>query len=121
MDLLTALAALLPLGVEAGRALIQRFIAPDQVKPATFSDLLELRRLDADMWRTMQGGDAQSYLWVAAVRQLQRPLFVAGVLAVWGYQAATGEVSDTVANMAGCVGFYLFGDRTLTYIKRGIQ
>lgn len=116
-DPITILAGLLPLGVEAGKALIQRYIAPDQVKPATFADLLALRQLDVQQWQAMQGAGEQSYLWVAAIRQLQRPLFVAGVLGAWVWQSATGEPSATVANMASAVGFYLFGDRTLFYIK----
>lgn len=116
-DPITMLAGLLPLGVELGKALIQRFAAPDQVKPATFEHLLDLQRLQLEQWKALQGGDATSYPWVAAVRQLQRPVFVAGVLAVWAVQAATGEPSDMVSNMASAVGFYLFGDRTLFYVK----
>lgn len=116
-DPITMLAGLLPLGVELGKALIQRFVAPDQVKPATFEHLLELQRMQLEQWKAMQGGDAPSYPWVAAVRQLQRPVFVAGVLLVWGWQAATGTPSDMVSNMASAVGFYLFGDRTLFYVK----
>lgn len=117
MDPLTALAALLPLGVEAGKAAIQRWLAPDQVKPLDFGQLIELKRLELEQWRAMQGGDAPSYLWVAAVRQLQRPIMVVAVLGTWAWQAASGEPSPAVSNMAGAVGFYLFGDRTLFYIK----
>lgn len=116
-DPITILAGLLPLGVEAGKALIQRYIAPDQVKPAAFTDLLQLKKMDLDQWQAMQGAGETSYPWVAAIRQLQRPLFVAGVLAAWCWQSATGEPSATVANMASAVGFYLFGDRTLFYMK----
>lgn len=116
MEPLTALAALLPLGVEAGKAAIQRWIAPDQVKPATFADLLELRRLDLEQFKALQGSSGGSYPWVEAIRQLQRPIFSAGVLAVWAYQATTGDTSAQVANMAAAVGFYLFGDRTLFYV-----
>lgn len=116
-DPVTMLAGLLPLGVELGKALIQRFVAPDQVKPATFDDLIRLQQLQLDQWKAMQGGDAPSYPWVAAVRQLQRPVFVAGVLVVWGVQSMLGQPSDMVSNMASAVGFYLFGDRTLFYVK----
>lgn len=117
MDPITALTALLPLGLEAGRAAIQRWIAPDRVKPADFGQLLELKRLELDQWTAMQGGSGQSYPWVEAVRQLQRPAMVVVVLGAWTFQAATGEVNDTVGNMAAAVGFYLFGDRTLFHIK----
>lgn len=119
MDPITALAALLPLGVEAGKAAIQRWLAPDTVKPATFADLLELRRLDLEQFKAMQPEGGAAWPWVEAVRQLQRPAFAACVLSVWVYQATSGEPSDTVANMAAAVGFYLFGDRTLFHIKRG--
>ena len=116
-DPITILAGLLPLGVEAGKALIQRYIAPEQVKPLDFQQLLNLKALELEQWKAMQGGGEQSYPWVAAIRQLQRPVFVSVVLLVWCAQAATGEPSATVSNMASAVGFYLFGDRTLFYIK----
>jgi hypothetical protein len=118
MDPITALAALLPLGVEAGKAAIQRWLAPDQVKPIDFAQLLQLKQLEIDQWKAMQGGGGVSYPWVEAIRQLQRPAMVVAVLGTWAWQAASGvDVSPTVANMAGAVGFYLFGDRTLFYVK----
>lgn len=117
MDPITALAALLPLGVEAGKAAIQRWLAPEQVKPVDFAQLLELRRTDLELFKAMQGGDGEAYPWVAAVRQLQRPVVVAAVLGTWAYQSISGEPSATVSNMAGVVAFYLFGDRTMFYIK----
>lgn len=117
MEPFTALAALLPLGVEAGKAAIQRWIAPDQVKPLDFEQHLQARQLDLQLFQAMQGGEGGTYPWVAAVRQLQRPAFAAVVTLVWAYQASGGAVADSVANMAAAVGFYLFGDRTLFYIK----
>ncbi|MCM3565920.1 hypothetical protein [Hydrogenophaga intermedia] len=116
MEPITALAALLPLGIEAGKAAIQRWLAPEQVKPVDFGQLLELRRIDLEQFKAMQGG-GESYRWVAAVRELQRPVFSAGVLAVWAWQASQGEPAQDVVNMASAVGFYLFGDRTLFYVK----
>jgi dsRNA-specific ribonuclease len=120
-DPITILAGLLPLGVEAGKAAIQRWLAPDQAKPLDFNQVLELKRLELEQWKAMQGGDAPSYQWVAAIRQLQRPLFAAAVVLAWCGQAVAGEPSPTVANMAAAVGFYLFGDRTLFYIKGGAK
>ena len=109
MDPLTALAALLPLGIEAGKGLIQRFIAPDQVKAVTHEDAMAARRLDLEFFHAMQGGEGASYPWVGAVRQLQRPAFAAVVVMVWAYQASSGTVNDTVTNMAAAVGFYQIG------------
>ena len=120
MELLTALTALLPLGIEAGKMAMQRWLAPETVKPGTFAEFLELQRMDLDRFKAMQGGAETSYPWVAAIRELQRPAFAAAVLGVWVYQAGFGlSVSDNVANMASAVGFYLFGDRTLFYSKAG--
>lgn len=115
MSLVTLLAALLPLGTEAGKYLIQRYLAPDQVKPGTFAELLQLRGQDLDLFKAMQGGDGDSYPWVAAIKQLQRPLFGVCVLSVWAWQEAHGGASSDVVNMASAFGFYLFGDRTLFY------
>lgn len=117
-DPVTLLAGLLPVGVEAAKALIQRYLVPDQVKPATFDEFLQLQAQQLDMWKAMQGGDAPSYLWVAAVRQLQRPAVLVVVSALWAYQEAfSGGASGTVTNAASCLWFYLFGDRTLFYAK----
>lgn len=115
MDPITALAALLPLGIEAGKYAIQRWLAPETVKPGTFAEFIDLERFKA-----MQGGAEVSYPWVAAIRELQRPLFAAAVIGTWVYQAGFAvEVSQDVANMASAVGFYLFGDRTLFYSRGG--
>lgn len=116
MDPITILTALLPVVIEGGKYAVQKWLAPESVKPGTFAEFLQLRAQDLEMFRAMQGGEGDSYRWVGAVRQLQRPLFAGAVLGTWCVQAATGEPSATVANMAGAVGFYLFGDRTLFYV-----
>jgi hypothetical protein len=115
MDPITILAALLPLVIEGGKYAVQKWLAPESVKPGTFAEFLQLRALDIEQFKAMQGGDGDSYRWVAAVRQLQRPIFAAAVLGTWVYQASGGSITPTVANMAGAVGFYLFGDRSLFY------
>lgn len=117
MDPITILAALLPLGIDAGKYAIQKWLAPESVKPGTFAELLQLRQLDVEQFKAMQGTGEASYPWVAAVRSLQRPAFAAAVLGVWVWQSSRGDVSADVANMASAVGFYLFGDRTLFHIK----
>ena len=117
MDPITILAALLPLGIDAGKFAIQKWLAPESVKPGTFTDLLQLRQLELEQFKAMQGTGEASYPWVAAVRSMQRPVFAAAVLGVWVWHASTGQVPETVANMAAAVGFYLFGDRTLFHAK----
>jgi hypothetical protein len=113
---LTLLSAFLPVGVEAAKALVQKHLAPDQVKPVDFGQLLEMRKLDLELWEKMQGGEAPSYLWVTAVRQLQRPVVVAAIIGVWVYHAPTMPI-QLVQDLGSCVIFYLFGDRVRAAYK----
>lgn len=121
MDPLTVLAAFGPLAVELGKSLIGRFIAPDTFKPATVDDWLKMRAADVDMFKAMQdqGGDT-GYPWVAAIIRLQRPAVAAIALTTWAYQSiyVPGGATETVSNFAACIGFYLFGDRTLFYARK---
>jgi hypothetical protein len=125
MDPITMLAAFGPLAVELGKGLIARFIAPADFKPATVADWLQMRAADLDLFKTMNeaGGAAPSYPWVEAVIRLQRPAVAAVALGTWALQELTMPTgaTDTTANFAAAVGFYLFGDRTLFHAKRAIS
>jgi hypothetical protein len=122
MDPLTALAAFGPLVVDLGKSLIARFIAPDEFKPATIEQYTQMRQVDLDMFKAMNeaGGSNPSYPWVEAVVRLMRPSIALIVLGTWCYMEITGDASDTVSNFASAVGFYLFGDRTLFYARKGL-
>lgn len=113
MEPLTILAAFAPVLVEAGKAAVQRFLTPDTVKATTVAEFIQLRQLDLQHFQALQGGSEPTYAWVGAVRQMQRPVFAAGVLIAWGFNTA----DPMLANMASSVGFYLFGDRTLFHIR----
>lgn len=121
MDPLTALAALAPLGVELGKGLISRFIAPDAFKPATIEQWARMRELDLAQFKAMgeAGGAQPSYPWVEAVVRMQRPAVAACVLGVWGWCSMAGTITPGIENFACAVGFYLFGDRTLFYARKG--
>jgi hypothetical protein len=121
MDPITLLAAFAPLAVDLGKSLISRFVAPDQFKPATIEQYVQVKQLDLDMFKALNdaGGTNQSYLWVEAVVRLQRPLVVAIALGVWAWSHSYGTPSGEVDNFAAIVGFYLFGDRTMFYAKNG--
>lgn len=121
MDPFTIAAALAPLVVDLGKALIGKFVGSD-FKPANVADWLAMQRMDIDRFTALNnaGGAGQSYQWVEAVVRLQRPLVAAVALAVWAYTRTSGVPSDAVDNFAGAVGFYLFGDRTLFY-ARGVK
>ena len=118
MDPLTALAALGPLVIDLGKAAIGKWMGGD-FKPANVGDWIAMQRQDIDRFKALNeaGGANPSYPWVEAIVRLQRPLVAAVALGVWAYTHGTGTATPEVDNFAGAVGFYLFGDRTLFYIR----
>jgi hypothetical protein len=120
MDPLTILAALGPLAVDLGKSLINRFIAPEQFKPATIEQYAKMRELDLEMFKAMNdaGGANPSYPWVEAIVRLMRPTVAILVLGTWAVMTLEGQSSSAVENFAAAIGFYLFGDRTLFYSRK---
>ena len=122
MDPITILAALGPVAVDLGKSLINRFIAPDQFKPATIEQYAKMKEIDLELFKTMNeaGGGNASYPWVEAIIRLMRPLIGIIVLSTWAYLAIVGhgEVNEQVSNFASVIGFYLFGERSLFYVKK---
>jgi hypothetical protein len=110
-DPITALAAFAPVIVKAGEALVQRFIAPDAVKPTNIGEVIELRKLDIEQFRILQDADkgGETFQWVEAIRKMQRPLVVVVLLAAF-VSNPTDEATTTLFSVAM---FYLFGERTL--------
>jgi len=124
---LTILAAFGPLIVDGGKALIQKYLAPDEFKPTNVDDYIRMRELDVRMFESINnaGGTNASYPWVEACIRLMRPAVSIIVLGVWAASHLdTGAFSmipvDSVDNFAAAIGFYLFGDRTLFYAKKGM-
>ena len=64
------------------------------------------------------GGGVPSYPWVEAITRLMRPGIGLIVLATWAYMHIHGTATPEVDNFASAVGFYLFGERSLFYIKK---
>jgi hypothetical protein len=122
MDPITILAALGPVAVDLGKSLINRFIAPDQFKPATIEQYAKMKEIDLEFFKTMNeaGGGNASYPWVEAIIRLMRPVIGIIVLSTWAYLAIVGdgEVNEQVSNFASVIGFYLFGERSLFYVKK---
>lgn len=121
MDPITILAALGPLAVDLGKSLISRYVAHDQFKPATIDDYAKMKQIDLDMFKAINeaGGTNPSYPWVEAIVRLMRPAVGLIVLGTWAYLKMNNQSSESVDNFASCIGFYLFGDRTLFYSKQG--
>lgn len=119
MDPITILAALAPLAVDLGKGLIGKFIGTD-FKPASIADWVTMQNTDLARFNAVNaaGGQNPSYPWVEAIVRLQRPIVAAVALGTWAYTRTYGTPSDAVDNFAACIGFYLFGDRTLFYAKQ---
>lgn len=122
VDPITLLATLGPLVVEFGKSAISRWIAPEVFKPATMADWLSMRQADIQLFQAMNaaGGAGTSYPWVEAIVRLQRPFVALLALGTWAWQevAMPGGATAGSANFAAAVGFYLFGDRTLFYVRK---
>lgn len=121
MDPITILAALGPVAVDLGKSLINKFIAPDQFKPATIEQYAQMKQIDLEFFKVMNeaGSGTTSYPWVEAIVRLMRPTIGLLVLGTWTYLAiyGNGNVPHEVSNFASVIGFYLFGERSLFYVK----
>lgn len=119
-DPITLVAGLVPLVMEAGKAAINRWIAPDQIKPTTVEDYEKIKETDLKMYQAITQADSggETYKWVEAIRKMQRPFVVVVVLSAWAYCHATGTAGAEIDNMASVIGFYLFGERTMFYMGK---
>lgn len=122
IDPVTIAAAGVPLIIEAGKAAIQKWLAPDTFKPATIEDYTKLKSIDLEWFKTLISADSggETYPWVEAIRKLQRPFVTVSVLFTWAYCHAANVPTDSIDNMAAAIGFYLFGDRTMFYVKQKV-
>jgi hypothetical protein len=115
IDPISLLSIFAPVAVEAGKAAVQRFIAPDQIKALSVEDRLKLDQADIDRLKVLAELDRPAenvYPWVSSVRALMRPAIAAGVTLKW----CIAPQSAALDFMVGCVWGYLFGERTM--VKR---
>jgi hypothetical protein len=121
-DPLSAAAVFGPLAVEAGKALINKYMAPGEFKPATIEQYVKMREIDLEMFKALNeaGGSNASYPWVDAIVRLMRPTVAVIVLGTWAYSKLAGTPSEAIDSFAAAIGFYLFGDRTLFYARKGL-
>jgi hypothetical protein len=121
-DPLSAAAVFGPLAVEAGKALINKYMAPGEFKPATIEQYVKMREIDLEMFKALNeaGGSNVSYPWVDAIVRLMRPTVAVIVLGTWAYSKLAGTPSEAIDSFAAAIGFYLFGDRTLFYARKGL-
>ena len=84
-DPVTMLAAFGPLVDKLGESVINKFIAPDNFKPATIDDWVKMKELDIKQFEVLNnaGGTNASYPWVEACIRLMRPAIAIGVIGTW--------------------------------------
>ena len=122
-DPLSILAVFGPVAVDAGKALISKYLGPDEFKPANVAKYIQMRNTDLAMFRAMNeaGGANPSYPWVEAIVRLMRPGIAVTVIGAWGIMHLADYSPDNMAmvdSFAAAIGFYLFGDRTLFYVRK---
>ena len=120
MDPITILSAFAPVVMDLGKSLINKFVAPDQFKPATIEQYTQMKQIDLDMFKAMNdaGGGNPSYPWVEAITRLLRPIIGIIVLVTWSYMQLKGVATDEVNDFACAVGFYLFAERSLFHARK---
>lgn len=106
--------------MDLGKSLINRFVAPNEFKPATIEQYAKMKEIDLEFFKVMNeaGSGNLSYPWVEAITRLMRPAIGLIVLATWSSMHLQGIATPEVDNFASAVGFYLFGERSLFYIKK---
>lgn len=117
--------ALIPVASDGMRALINKLTGGAGAKPANVGEVVtlmeaETKRLEALAKIDQTGANVSA--WVNNIRALQRP--VAATMIIGGYLGSFWLVTDQAitANLgtyAQMVTFYLFGDRTYMYMRKG--
>lgn len=124
MDPITIFSAFVPLLVQGGKAMINKWLGQSEFKPASIEEFIKIKDKDLELYKAINsaGGTNQSYSWVEAIIRLQRPTVVVAVLLAWVY-AHYMNVTDTSAvdNATAIVSFYLFGERSMLYWKKTVE
>lgn len=126
MDPITLISALVPFVGNIITRLTDHFTGGAQ--PQNAQEMIDLKRTDTDQLNAISQLDSIGNIstWVANIRALQRPLCVVGILALWFLSTinvlALSEARYVLlSNLASSAVFYLFGDRTLMYLRRNVR
>jgi hypothetical protein len=121
--LATVLPALIPAASDGIRAIINRVTNGAGAKPVNVDEAIKLIGAETDRLRVVQQLDApggEIYKWAATARALQRPALATWILLAYMVammQGAPAPILEQLAQLAGMVTFYLFGDRSYSAIK----
>ena len=120
----TLLAAFLPAMADGARGLFNKFTGGAGAKPANVEEVVTL--MDAETKRLeslakLDNAEGVSQ-WVSNVRALQRPVISLCIISAYVGVVAANADAEVIAGVGGyaqMVTFYLFGDRTYMYMKKG--
>lgn len=124
--LATIIPALIPAATDGVRAVINRATGGAGSKPKNVAEAIELMKADTERLQVIQQLDLAGTVspWVANLRALQRPalatwILVAYIASLLGVGDAEASTVEQLAQLAGMVTFYLFGDRTYNAMRSG--
>jgi hypothetical protein len=125
MAILTALIpALLPAAADGLRGIFSRLTGGAGARPQNVGELIQVMHADTERLQAVAALDSPGGIsqWVANIRALQRPAAVVLVLAAYIYALAASDhlpaaTLEGIAQYAQMVTFYLFGDRSYSYLK----
>ena len=116
--------ALLPALGDGVRGLFNKLTGNSGSKPANVAEVIQLMEADTARLRAIadmeKGGE--TYMWVEAVRKMQRPVAVGVIISAYVAAALFSDnqqMIDGLSIYAQMVTFYLFGDRSYAYLKKG--
>lgn len=116
--------ALLPALGDGVRGLFNKLTGNSGSKPANVAEVIQLMEADTSRLRAIaemeKGGE--TYMWVEAVRKMQRPVAVGVIISAYVAAALFSDnqqMIDGLSIYAQMVTFYLFGDRSYAYLKKG--
>jgi len=123
MDPITIVTALLPVAQDGIRAVINKFTKGAGAKPATTAEAIMLMKAETERLRAVSDMDrptGQVSVWVNNVRSMMRPAATVLILLAYFYTLVfdtEASIAMNATNLAASVVFYLFGDRTVMYMR----
>ena len=115
--------SMIPAAADGVRALINRFTGGAGAAPSNPDEAIRLMEADTARLAALAKieGTGVTYLWVEAVRKLQRPVMGAAAVSAYVVAMHTDVEAGTVAELGDWVQayfFYLFGERTYMHLSK---
>lgn len=123
MDPLTLLTAFIPLITSTISRIVGRLTGGPE--PQTVDEKIQLMQAETEKLQAMAALDNTPGVdnWVQNLRGALRPVATLSILGVWAVllviPGSNEFVLRIVADMASAATLYLFGERTMLYVRRG--